>query len=160
MASCEFCEITEKDLQLLLLDTDFWNVFLSENQSYLGRCIVVLKRHCACLSEIDQSEWDDLRIIVTKLEELFTQTLEATMFNWTCLMNKAYQSDPPTPHVHFHFKPRYANSVDFKGFIFRDNDFAHHYDSKLTARLPETTANELISMLKENIQTKYGNNSA
>jgi len=152
MESCEFCEITQKDRQLLLLDTGFWRVFLSENQSYFGRCMVVLRRHCAYLGELDASEWDNLRTVIIRLEKLFTQTLEATMFNWTCLMNAAYQSDPPTPHVHLHFRPRFANPVDFKGFTYEDIDFAHHYDSQRTARLPETTANELISMLKENIQ--------
>jgi len=158
MESCGFCKVTEKDLQLSLFNTDFWKVFLSENQSYLGRCIVVLKRHCAHLSELDPSEWDDLQIVVIKLEQLFTQTLGATMFNWTSLMNKAYQSDSPTPHVHLHLRPRFANPVDLKGFTYRDVDFAHHYDSKRIAELPENITAELISRLKKNIQAKHEKN--
>gem|GEM_PF-295399 len=151
MESCEFCKTTEKDRQLLLFDTGLWRVFLAENQSYFGRCIVILNRHCDSLSELALSEWDNLRIVVIKVEKLFKQTLEATMFNWTCLMNAAYQSDPPTPHLHLHCRPRFANPVDFKGFIYEDIDFAHHYDSQRTARLPEATVNDLIAMLKENI---------
>lgn len=152
MSSCEFCKTTEGDRQRLIFDTDFWRVFLAQNQSYFGRCIVVTNRHCESLSEIDPSEWCDLQTIIIKLEKLYTQTLDATMFNWTCLMNAAYQADPPTPHVHLHFRPRFKNPVHFKGFTYNDTDFAHHYDSQRSARLPEATERDLISMLKEHIQ--------
>ena len=66
-------------------------------------------------------------------------------------MNKAYQSDPPTPHVHLHLRPRFANPVEFKGFTFRDIDFARHYDSKRVGELPKHVIDELIIRLKKNI---------
>ena len=68
MEACEFWEITERDLDRLLLDTCSWRVFLSENQSYFGRCTVLLKRHCGSLSELGAAEWDDLRSVVIRLE--------------------------------------------------------------------------------------------
>ena len=72
-------------------------------------------------------------------------------------MNASYQPDSPDPHVHLHFRPRFANPVNFKGFTFQDVDFGRHYDSQRTARLPETTENDLVSMLRANLQTGQSN---
>ena len=159
MVSCGFCQTTEEDLKLLLYDTEFWSVFLAENQSYFGRCIVILRRHCPHLGELDPSEWDALRTVVVRLEQVFTRTLGATMFNWTCLMNKAYQAEDPTPHVHLHLRPRFSKPVDFAGFTFEDSDFSRHYDSKRVAVLPKHITTELVSRLRVNIKAMQENSS-
>ncbi len=113
----------------ILFETDFWKVILIDEQSYLGRCVILLKRDCDELSKVLSEEWLDFHEnIVKKLESTFKKVFGATMFNWSCLMNNAYQEKNPKPFVHFHFRPRYNEDVKFAGELFRDPDFGHHYN--------------------------------
>jgi diadenosine tetraphosphate (Ap4A) HIT family hydrolase len=116
--------------EVILLETKFWKVILIENQAYLGRSVIVLKRGAKSMSEITSEEWQEFHTkIVLKLESAFKKAFNATLFNWTCLMNHAYKNNPPTPWVHWHFRPRYGERVDFNGKTFTDLEFSHHYNS-------------------------------
>ncbi|MCD6404016.1 MAG: hypothetical protein J7L59_02435 [Nanoarchaeota archaeon] len=53
---CMFCERTSEGL---IHETSYWGVVLAFEQSYLGRCLVVLKRHCGDLAELRPEEWSD-----------------------------------------------------------------------------------------------------
>lgn len=110
-----------------ILETPLWEVILMEDQRYLGRCVLVLKRSCGDLAELKQEEILDFFDLVKKLEAALRKTFDATMFNWGCLMNDAYQETPPNPQVHWHFRPRYNHPVQFAGQTFTDPNFGHHY---------------------------------
>ena len=115
--------------ETIIYETDFWKVVLSPDQAYLGRCVIVLKRDCGEMSNLTSDEWMDFhKNIVQKLESAFKKAFNATMFNWTCLMNNAFKAENPKPHVHWHFRPRYKNDVKFTGEQFQDLEFAHHYN--------------------------------
>ncbi len=117
--------------EVFLYETDFWKIILIDNQSYFGRSIVILKRECGELSKISPQEWVDFHEnVVKKLESVFKKIFNATMFNWTCLMNNAFKAENPKPRVHWHFRPRYKKEVKFAGEQFQDLDFAHHYNRK------------------------------
>lgn len=89
---------------------------LLSDQTYLGRSVVTLKRRdCGDLAKLTEDEILDFLDLVGKLENAFRKAFNATMFNWTCLMNLAYQNTPPDPHVHWHFRPRYDHKVSFAG---------------------------------------------
>jgi diadenosine tetraphosphate (Ap4A) HIT family hydrolase len=99
------------------------------DQTYLGRSVVVLKReNCGDLAELTKEEMLDFLELVGRLENAFRKAFNATMFNWSCLMNLAYQNVPPDPHVHWHFRPRYDHTVTFFGLDFIDPNFGKHYD--------------------------------
>lgn len=115
--------------ETIIYETDFWKVILSTDQAYLGRCIIVLKRDCEKMSNLTSDEWMDFhKNIVQKLESAFKKAFNATMFNWTCLMNNAFKDENPKPRIHWHFRPRYRDNVKFTGKQFQDLEFAHHYD--------------------------------
>ncbi len=115
--------------EIIIYETDFWKVVLFPNQVYLGRCVIVLKRDCGEMSNLTPDEWMDFhKNVVQKLEYAFKKAFNATMFNWCCLMNHAFQSKNPKPHVHWHFIPRYKEDVEFAGKKFQDLEFAHHYN--------------------------------
>ena len=143
---CRYCEETDKNL---IYETKHWKVFLAFEQSYLGRCVVVLKRHCGDLAELKREEWLDFVELVRKLESALRKAFGATMFNWTCLMNNAYQHDPPNPHVHWHFRPRYDHEVKFAGEVFRDPDFGYHYDRKRTQMVSEEVKRKIIEEIRK-----------
>lgn len=118
---------SEKDL---IYRTHYWDVRLNPNQKYLGRCVVVLRRPCPRLPEITTEEIYALMKLAAELEALITKTFGATMFNWSCLMNNAYQHTPPDPQVHWHLVPRYDHAVEFNGKNFQDERFGYRSVSK------------------------------
>lgn len=123
----------------LVFETDFWKITLSVDQAYLGRSYVTLKRHCGSISELSPTEWEDLRNVIKKLESALKSSFGADMFNWTCLMNLAYQNNPPNPHVHRHFRPRYRQPVELGEQTFTDDEFGHHYNSKRSHEINDVT---------------------
>lgn len=87
MNDCEWCNLSDEDKKYLLFQTEYWQIFLADKQDYIGRCIILSKRHIGALSELNVAEWTDLKDIIDKLEESISISFGATMFNWSCLMN-------------------------------------------------------------------------
>ena len=69
MRSCEWCEY--KGTEWLLYQSLHWSVYLADRQDYVGRCILVLNRHCGSLSELDGSEWMELKTMIDRLEYIY-----------------------------------------------------------------------------------------
>nr|WP_308572480.1 HIT family protein [uncultured Methanobacterium sp.] len=107
----------------LIGETEHWLIILAPDQRNLGTCVVALKRDEKELSRLKDEEWADFSQLVKKLESAMRKAFNSTHFNWGCLMNSAYQEDPPCPHLHWHFIPRYKNPVEFNGKIFDDPCF-------------------------------------
>lgn len=139
-------------MDTLIYQTKFWKIDLSDNQYYLGRCYVSLKRQCPALSQLSKEEILDFLEIVKKLEPALKKAFGATMFNWTCLMSNAYKINPPNPHVHWHFMPRYNYKVEFEGLIFEDKEFAHHYDNNAKKQVSEELMKKIIKRIKESLK--------
>ena len=131
-----------------IFDTKHWKIILNQDQGYLGRCFVTLKLHKDSLSEISNDEWLDFSIAVKKLEKALKQAFGADLFNWSCLMNNAYQEESATPHVHWHVRPRYSKSITFTGLEFTDPEFGHHYNRERRRKVEE----DELSAIKKEIQ--------
>lgn len=113
--------------RLLLFETEHWRVGMAEDQRYLGRSYVSLKRECGDLAEVIEPELLDFLAVVRRFEAGARAAFGATMFNWSCLMNNAYQETDPKPQVHWHVRPRYAAAPVVDGEVFEDPNFGHHY---------------------------------
>ena len=61
MKYCDWCNLSEYDNQFQVYESSLWSVFLSDGEDYIGRCILVLKRHCGSMSEMTDDEWEELR---------------------------------------------------------------------------------------------------
>ena len=133
-----------------VLETEFWQANLGFNQYNLGRCYVNLKRNCSSLSELTEKEMLDLLIVIKKLETSIKKAFNATMFNWTYLMNNSYKLKFPNPHVHFHLIPRYKEKVEFEKVIFEDKEFASNYAREGRLELSEETRQKIIEKIQEN----------
>jgi len=110
-----------------IFETEYWRVDLAEDQLYLGRCYVPLKRSCGDLAEVSEEEILDFLVVVRRFECGVREAFGATMFNWACLMNNAYQEPDLKPQVHWHVRPRYAQPTAVAGETFADPNFGHHY---------------------------------
>lgn len=119
------------DQRFCVLKSSYWTAYVMDDQLYLGRLVVVLNtppnRRVEHLRDIPIVAHIDLLQIVSVLENSLIRAFNATMFNWCCLMNNAYQEAEPKPHVHWHFRPRYNRPVEFQGLTFQDPNFGHHY---------------------------------
>lgn len=103
----------------------YWTVvFVKWSQEFIGDCIISNKKES--LSELTTEEWIELGIIEKELERVCTKLFDATMFNFACLMNNAYK-DNETPHVHFHFIPRYKNTVTIFNKVYKDKHFGYNF---------------------------------
>jgi diadenosine tetraphosphate (Ap4A) HIT family hydrolase len=146
---CHYCQdLNPKDL---VHQTKHWNILIADNQTYLGRCVVALKRHCEALSDLKKEEWDEFMQLVKMLEPSLKKTFNATMFNWTCLMNNAYSDKNPKPHVHWHFRPRYNHKVEFAGLVFEDLEFGHRYDGAKKREVSPEIQKKIILEIKNNL---------
>ena len=100
MRGCEWCAYEETEW--LLYQSLHWSVYLADRQDYVGRCILVLNRHCGSLSELDVPEWLELKTIMGRLEWICKEVLGAELCNWSCLLNNFYKEAVPNPHLHIH----------------------------------------------------------
>lgn len=132
-----------------ITETKYWEIYLNSDQYYLGRCVVACKREVPAMSELSDEEWQDFIKLVKKIESGFKKAFGATMFNWTCLMNSAYQEKDPHPWVHWHLRPRYAKPVKFAGLTFKDEEFGHHYARSTESPVPSDIEKQIISKAKK-----------
>lgn len=146
---CCWCNFTDAEKQNILYESVYWYVFLADKQDYLGRCVVVLKRHCANLSAINLSEWIELKEIVAKIEDCLKNVLEADLCNWSCLMNDFYKSTTPNPHLHLHVRPRYNKPIIINDNSYIDEEFGHHYDNKKESILSDDDREILFKKMKQ-----------
>ncbi len=146
---CEFCQIPGAYGDLIF-ETNHWLIYLAPSQRYLGTCVVVLKRHCENLRELNSDEWNDFSKIVEELEAALNKTFSPTLFNWSCYMNSAYRSDPPDPEVHWHVIPRYNYKIEFEGLNFEDPDFGY-IPQPIERKIPEDIMKKMINEIKRNL---------
>mgnify|MGYP002668582372 FL=1 len=108
----------------------------------------MLNRHCGSLSELDISEWIELKTIIDRLECIFREVLGAELSNWSCLLNNFYKEAIPSPHLHIHVRPRYKNAVVINNHSYTDAEFAHHYALKKESVLPDDDRKILYALMK------------
>ncbi len=147
--SCEYCQIGG-GYGKLIWETELWEIYLAPSQRYLGTCVVVLKRHCQNLSQVNGSEWAEFAVVVRKLEKSLDQSFHPTLYNWSCFKNSVFRSENPNPEIHWHFIPRYKDPVNFMGTIFQDPDFGFIPLPK-KREIPEGIMDQLALMMEKNL---------
>ncbi len=134
-----------------IFETNYWKIILCDDQRYLGYLIIKTKEPRQSLPDITAEEQSDFFFLIKKLEAFYKEKFAATMFNYSCLMNNAYR-DNETPHVHFHFRPRYKNPIKVLGKEYSDPNFGEHYlSSSLNGNgkviIPEELRTHIITEL-------------
>jgi diadenosine tetraphosphate (Ap4A) HIT family hydrolase len=146
---CEICELVQDATAKEIFSSDHWRVILSVfDQSYPGRSLVCLKRHTGSLAELTDEETIDWLKVVRVYESTAKKKLGATLFNWNCLMNNAFQQKPYNPHIHWHVRPRYNHPFSIAGETFTDPTFGNPIDRSLKRQVPPEVLAELASLLK------------
>lgn len=112
-----------------------WVIHISEEQNYLGRCIVWCKRENALdLTEVTIEEREELFVALNELKAALTKAFNADWFNYAFLGNGVR-------HLHCHFIPRYEKKREFEGVTFEDKLWGHNYKTDRNFKIsPEVLA--------------------
>lgn len=102
----------------------YWCVIFEEwCQEFVGQCIISSDKEN--LSELSNEEWIELGLIEKELERVCKKLFNTTMFNFACLMNDAYKNNEKS-HVHFHFIPRYKETLNLFNKEYKDKHFGYN----------------------------------
>jgi len=108
-------------LKNLVKGYKYWEIYVHENQGYLGRCVVWCKRDDALdLAGATPEEQAELFLVLRDLREAAKKVFQPDWFNYSFLGNE-------TRHLHGHFIPRYAQPKRFMGIAFEDKLYGHNY---------------------------------
>ena len=108
-----------------LYESKTWKVVFGDwDQSFPGYTVISCEKES--LSDLNDKDWTELGKIEKELERITKKLFGATMHNFACLMNNAYR-DNETPHVHFHFVPRYKNKVIILNKKYKDKHFGYNF---------------------------------
>ncbi len=144
---------------MILYKSKNWEIVFGEwSQEFLGYCLISSNKET--LSALTSEEWQELGLLEKELERVCKKIFNATMFNFSCLMNNAYR-DHEKPHVHFHFMPRYKNEVLIFNKKYIDKHFGYNfwkYDLNRLKRQKDIFTKEeklaIYNMLKKEFQLK------
>lgn len=138
--NCEFCNLKG----LTIKEYKNWVVHLSDDQRYLGRCIIRLRRHLEDFFDINEEELKELFEITKKLRDAIKEIFGAGMFNYATLGNVVR-------HVHLHFIPRYSKKVNFLGIIFEDERWGQNYAPYNKFKISQEIKSKIIDKIKKKL---------
>ena len=120
----------------------YWEIYVHENQGYLGRCVVWCKRADALdLADATPKEQAELFLVLRDLREASKNIFQPDWFNYSFLGNE-------TRHLHGHFIPRYAKPKTFMDVVFVDKLYGHNYKTDHSFKTSTELLNEVKNKLK------------
>jgi diadenosine tetraphosphate (Ap4A) HIT family hydrolase len=100
-----------------------WDVYLHENQCYLGRVFILLKKDDNNIDDflaIEGLVRDEFFIIGQQIKTALKNLFQPDKMNYAALSNSSEK-------VHIHFIPRYKEVREFNGVIFYDTRWGKNY---------------------------------
>lgn len=138
--------MTEDFSKNLVKRYKYWEIYVHENQGYLGRCVVWCKREDALdLADATPEEQSELFLILHDLREAAKKVFQPDWFNYSFLGNE-------TRHLHGHFLPRYVKPKTFMNVVFEDKLYGHNYNTDHSFITPAALLVEVRDRLKSALQ--------
>ncbi len=132
--------------QFLIKKYKYWSVYIYKNQTYLGRCYVWCNRENVFdLTEIKEKEREELFIILTSIKKTLTDLFSPDLFNYAFLGNATRQ-------LHGHLVPRYKDSREFEGIIFKDKLWGNRYDSDDNFKISDQVLFKIKEKIKKSLE--------
>jgi len=137
--------MSEDFSKFLIKDYTYWSIYIYENQSYLGRCVLWCKREYALdLTEATLEEQEELFVVLSDLKNAVTKAFQPDWFNYAFLGNE-------TRHLHCHFIPRYESSRDFMGTTFTDVFWGKNYKTDKEFSISQEVLEGIQEKIKETL---------
>jgi len=124
----------------------YWEVFIHQNQSYLGRCVIWCKRENALdLTDATKEEREELFLVLQELREASIKAFHSDWFNYSFLGNSIR-------HLHCHLIPRYAEPKIFEGTKFEDKLFGHNWKTDHSFITPKAVLEKIKLNLSNSLK--------
>lgn len=129
----------------LVKSYQYWEVYVHENQGYLGRCVVWCKREDALdLTDASEEEQKELFLVLNELREALKKCFNPDWLNYAFLGNG-------TRHLHCHVIPRYKESKVLMNVTFEDKLYGHNYKTDHSF----VTSEEILQEVRAQLKTAY-----
>ncbi|MFH0700825.1 MAG: HIT domain-containing protein [Candidatus Woesearchaeota archaeon] len=130
--------------QLKISPGQYWDLFLHQDQTVLGRSYFWYKGEVTDLMNVPERAALELINNGKRLKRTLEELFHPDQFNYSSLNNR-------TKHLHFHVIPRYREPREFMGTPFIDEHFGESYQSNQGVHLHPT----LLAEIKDVIAQKY-----
>lgn len=109
MENCIFCKIAEKEIPgKIVYEDDICLAFLDLSQTTNGHTLVIPKKHCQNILEIDDNDLTHIILVTKKLANKIMDKLNAKGVN--ILTNANEVAGQTVMHFHLHIIPRYDDN--------------------------------------------------
>jgi len=134
---------------LLIQQYKYWGVYVHENQSYLGRCVLWCDRdHALQLPDATPEERSELFTILDDLTKASEKAFGGKWFNFAFLGNE-------THHLHGHFIPRYPSEKKFAGVTFKDVRWGHNYQTDKAFIVSPEVLEQVRAVMKQALDATH-----
>ena len=108
--------------QLKIKSYKYWDLYLHENQCYLGRTFVQLKEEEGVddFLAIDGDVRDEFFLIGQEMKTALNTLFKPDKMNYAALSNTS-------PVIHVHIIPRYQEQREFADLLFKDSRWGQNY---------------------------------
>lgn len=132
--------------QLKIKSYKYWDVYLHENQCYLGRVFVLLKDDSGVedFLAIDGEVREEFFLIGEKVKIALKTLFKPDKMNYAALSNTSKK-------IHVHFVPRYKEAREFNGVVFNDQRWGKNYAPYDSFVLEESILFKIRDALKEHL---------
>ena len=133
--------------EYLLKKYTFWEVYLHDDQTYLGRCVVALNRdgNLDPFAETTVAERQELEAIMADLQRALMDLYRPDMFNYANLRNVWH-------HCHWHVIPRYKTTRKVQDQEFIDMNWGKNY----TPHEPSDLGRKVIMKIRDDLRSRLG----
>lgn len=133
--------------QLKIKSYKHWDLYLHENQCYLGRVFVLLKNGAGVedFLAIEGEVRDEFFQIGADIKTALKTLFHPDKMNYAALSNTS-------PEIHVHIVPRYQDAREFGGVVFKDARWGSNYAPyDRSFELDETVLFQIRDALKEQL---------
>ena len=124
-----------------------WDLFLLENQYFLGRGYIWAKRKNAVdFLDMTPKEKDEFFYVAREFRRVLREEFNPNIFNY-------YAAGNVSPHLHVHIIPRYETPRVFDGVEFKDDIFGKNhsfYDKNF--KIPKETLLKIRNTLRSRLK--------
>ena len=134
---CSGCDSFHVDPRDVIGTWEHWHVIVSHNQNYLGKVMLVLRRHATDVTALTPGEQTEFWSLLGDVKTALLGAFQPDHFNYAFLMNL-------DAHVHMHIIPRYAQPQTFAGMTFVDGKLGEHYE--LNSRIVPVALRQAVAL--------------
>jgi diadenosine tetraphosphate (Ap4A) HIT family hydrolase len=134
---CSGCNNFDIDPRDLVGTWEHWHVVVNHSQNYLGKIMLVLRRHATDVTALTANEQAELWRLLGEAKTALRGAFQPDHFNYAFLMNQ-------DAHVHMHIIPRYAQPRVFAGITCIDGQLGQHYD--LGSRIVPVELRQMVAL--------------